>query len=279
MDKVAYTKGSEASKKAKREPQLPAERPDLFSGANSIELEFLRQELRTRSDGLRNTTLRETAPDKLPGGSENGQYTARIDTGDQTIRLGSDKEEQALLAAANPCGQEHVHREERYSYSSPSSRCEVSSALPKQRDEFTLSDYRFNDRSFINTAAEDEDLERNGAGQIRRTAEKITSLSDRKTTDEIKNMEGLSPAEEAGISKLGDLAQSVQQRSEALEKAAEQQTQKIINRIAAQESSGDDFFDFLHRRSDEEERQERYGSGEDTETEGTAHEEDNQTGS
>lgn len=278
MDKVAYTKGSEASKRAKREPRFPAEKTDLFSGANSIELELLRQELRTRSDGLRNTTLRETAPNKLPGGSENEQYTARIDTEDQTIHLGADKEEQSLLAAANPRGQENVHREEHYTYSSPSGRYEVSSAIPKQRDEFTLSDHRFNDSSFINTAAQDKDLERSGDGQIRRTAERITSVGDRQTADEIKNMEGLSPAEEADISKLGDLAQSVRQRSEALEKAAEQQTQKIINHITAHENSGDDFFDFLHRRSDEEEQPERFGGGEDTETEGTAHEKDNQTG-
>ena len=272
--KTVYSKGQSDPKKTEKPPQggKTEAREPVFAG-NSAELELLRQELRARSDRLRNTTVRETAAKKLPEKKESGkEYTARIDNEQETVYLGADRENKTVLAAANPRGREASHGEEDCDYISDSSRCFVNSAVPKQRDEFTLENSRLSDYGFIYTAAEDEKLERDGEGQIRRAAEPISSEKDKRAADEIKETKGLSEEEDTELSGLSDLAQSVRQRSSALVLSAEKQTRKIINHISEQEPSGDDFFDFLRRRSDEDEKQPESGS--DNGTEGVAHEED-----
>ena len=246
---------------------------ELSASGNSSELELLRQELRSRSNGLRNTSLRETAPKKLNENKENEEFTARIDTKHETVYLGSDKENKRLLAAANSKGDEAEHRNERYEYASESSRSAVSTVLPKERGEFTLSGRDPSDYGFIRTAAEDERIDRDGEGQIRSAAEEITSEGDRQTAIDIRNIDGLNPEEDSELKGLENLAQSVEQRSKALEAKTEQHTRKILNRIAAEQPVGDDFFDFLRRRKDEEEKAD--GNSRHTETEGITHEDNN----
>ncbi|MGN1423792.1 MAG: hypothetical protein ACI4XA_10470 [Oscillospiraceae bacterium] len=275
--KTAYSTGQRKTPARADSPKKAAERRQethepVFAG-NSAELELLRQELRCRSDRLRNTAVRETEAKKLPEKKESAkEYTARIENDRETMYLGADKEKKTLLAAANPRGREASHGEEDCGYISDSSRCSVSSAVPKQRDEFTLENSRLSDDGFIYTAAEDEKLERDGEGQIRRAAEPFSSEKDELTADEIKETKGLSEEEDTELSGLSDLAQSVRQRSSALVLSAEKQTRKIINHISEQKPSGDDFFDFLRRRGDEDEVQPESGS--DNGTEGIAHEED-----
>lgn len=264
------------------------------TGGNLAELELLRGKLRSRSDELRNTTVKETPPRTLPSPDKSGaEYTALINIDDRkTVRLGADRREGRLLAAANPSGMEISHKDERYGFFSAGSGIGVTSVLPTERGEFTLSARAADNskkRDILETAGKDPVLSRCSKGAISGAVREIYSKNDEQTAGIIKEMEGATPREDTALNSLSSLAEAVGQKSGEARRSVQKETRRIINSIAVRGAPADDFFDFLRRRrggeleADEPEAIEPevhelkalMNKNNDTITKGIAYEEDN----
>ncbi len=223
------------------------------TGGNLAELELLRGELRSRSDELRNTTVKETPPKTLPAPDESGaEYTALINIDDRkTVRLGADRREGRLLAAANPSGKEISHKDERFGFSSAGSGIGVTSVLPAERGEFTLSAKAADNskkRDFLETAGGDPVLSRCSKGAISGAAREIYSKNDERTAGIIKEMKGATPREDTALNSLSSLAEAVGRKSGEARRSVQKETRRILNSISVRGAPADDFFDFLRRR-------------------------------
>ncbi len=274
MEKIAYKTHSQSAKR----PESSLKPSPDESGGNLAELERLRTELRGRSDELRNTTVKETLPQKLPSSSEKeAEYTALINIDDRkTIYLGADKKEGTLVAAANPRGMEIAHKDERYGFSSVTPAISVTSVLPVERAEFTLSTNAVDNskkRCLIGAASGDPVLESCSDGAVGNAVREIYSKKDEQTEGFIKEMSGTTPREDTALNNLSSLAGAIRQKRGAAQRSVEKETRRILNSITERGAAGDDFFDFLRRRHDED-SEIPVGDDNDTLTEGVIHEKD-----
>lgn len=240
---------------------------DSADDDNQRQLDVIRQEMREKSNAVRNTTIREIDNNKLPyKNGENTEFNYKISTENKTIYIGKNAVKDKVVLAANPSSYEYRHADESVTIKNSHNNVDISMALPKEKNVITL-DTKAVDKAqseqLLRNVSNDSAANFHSDGAVKNAFAPVVADREKNEAKSIAK-DAASTADsrkQTALQHVSDIAQAVAGRKENLQKSAEIKVKSVINNLkknsgqtlSENDSSDDDFFDFLHKKRDDEE--------------------------